>query len=111
MVFAYLDEIVCSCVGEEIYPFFGGEGGGGEVLDEVVVDVRGAVGRKVVLVGVFWGVGTQVSVPPVPFCVAFVLAYVAPAGDGVYALYKCYFELKQVPKGYVGARTWCELTQ
>ena len=51
MMFRDLHEIVSAGVREEINPFFGIEGIGGEILDEIVVGVVWAVGGKVVLVG------------------------------------------------------------
>jgi hypothetical protein len=85
-MFSYLYEIVGASVGEEIHPFLWVKCGSGEVLDEVVVDMVWAVGCEVVLVCFFWGVGTEVFIPPVPFCVAFVFPYVSPARNGVDAL-------------------------
>ena len=86
MMFSYLDEIIGASIREEIHPFLWVEGGSSEVLDEVIVDVVGAIGCEVILIRFFWSIGTEVFIPPVPFCVAFVFAYVSPARNGVDAL-------------------------
>ena len=56
VVLGDLDEVLGAGVGEEVDPVFWREGGGGEVLDEGVVGVVWAVGGKVVLVGLVFGV-------------------------------------------------------
>jgi hypothetical protein len=86
MMFGYLNEIISASVSKEIYPSLWVKSGSSKVLDEVIVDMVWAVGREVVLVCFFWGVGTEVFIPPVPFCVAFIFAYVSPARNGVDAL-------------------------
>jgi hypothetical protein len=83
MMFGYLYEIIGASVGEEINPLFWVESGSCEVLDEVVIDVVWAVGCEIILVRFFWSVGTEVFIPPVPFCVAFVFPYISPARNGI----------------------------
>jgi hypothetical protein len=85
-MFGYLNEIISASVSKEIYPFLWVECGSSEVLDEVVVDVIWAVSCEVVLVCFFRGIGTEVFIPPVPFCIAFVFPYIPPARNGVDAL-------------------------
>ena len=85
-MFGYLNEIIGASVGKEIDPFLWVEGRSSEVLDEVIVNVVRAIGCEVILIRFFWSIGTEVFIPPVPFCVAFVFPYVSPARNGVDAL-------------------------